>query len=228
MREHRLLGGVAAGLACHVGLSPRTLRITFVALSGLFDAGVGLMLYTVFWTVLPQQPPANQPTPRRDPAAMLLYLLLGVAAVTVSSIASDTRDEVDLSELPVIAIVAGIGVIRHCAEALRLSRNDCRLLWLRVLAGTLMVTVGVITGGMIVALILFIIAAVTAAVLWRGINQLRAEYQARIREQHHTRLAAAIHDQTLQNLVLMERNASNVQLIRELAHTQERALRGYR
>ncbi len=49
--DDKILGGVAAGLARHLGLEPMTVRIAF--LLGLVLGGLGLVYYAALWMILP-------------------------------------------------------------------------------------------------------------------------------------------------------------------------------
>ncbi|REF37401.1 phage shock protein C (PspC) family protein [Thermasporomyces composti] len=74
--EGKVLGGVAGGLADHLGLQPLHVRLGFVALTTL--TGFGLFLYAALWIVLPQDTvlaTAGQPA--------------GVAAATRSRMRTD-------------------------------------------------------------------------------------------------------------------------------------------
>ncbi len=103
--QHRILGGVAGGIADHIGVSARSVRIVFVLLT-LFG-GVGVVLYGVFWIVTP--PPGH---PERIRATWLQWMLgailavvaIGVVAYTlplgslfVPSVLSDLRGGIDLA-----------------------------------------------------------------------------------------------------------------------------------
>ncbi|MFC5906921.1 PspC domain-containing protein [Streptacidiphilus monticola] len=50
-REGRIIGGVASGLAAHLGLPVLWVRAAFVVLT--LGQGLGLLLYAVFWFVVP-------------------------------------------------------------------------------------------------------------------------------------------------------------------------------
>ena len=52
--QRRLLQGVAAGIAEHLGLRPSVVRAAFILL--LPFNGVGALLYVAFWAVLPETP----------------------------------------------------------------------------------------------------------------------------------------------------------------------------
>src|SRR6185295_9075810 len=49
--QHRMLGGVCAGLARHLGVDPIIVRIAFVAAA--MAGGVGVAIYLLAWVVLP-------------------------------------------------------------------------------------------------------------------------------------------------------------------------------
>ena len=51
--DRRLVGGVAAGVADHLGVDPLVVRLAFVVLTAA--SGAGLVFYVVAWLVLPQR-----------------------------------------------------------------------------------------------------------------------------------------------------------------------------
>ncbi len=55
--DGRLLGGVAGGVADHLGLDPLHVRIGFALLSGLF--GFGIVLYAALWIFVPNETAAD-------------------------------------------------------------------------------------------------------------------------------------------------------------------------
>jgi signal transduction histidine kinase/phage shock protein PspC (stress-responsive transcriptional regulator) len=68
IRPHngRLLGGVAAGLAAHLGWPVRTVRVLLVALC--FASGAGLILYAWLWALVPSGDVVADPATTRAPA----------------------------------------------------------------------------------------------------------------------------------------------------------------
>src|SRR6478752_9758443 len=68
--EDRFLGGVAGGLATHLGLAPLRVRVGFLVLT-LFG-GFGAVLYAGLWVMLPV----------RDPTALVDQEPPGVGAAT--------------------------------------------------------------------------------------------------------------------------------------------------
>lgn len=114
---------------------------------------------------------------------------------------------------------------------------------LRFIGGGLLVSVGIIgvivvyapvddissiVNGVIFALVALAgVALIAAPALWRVFGQLRAEREARIREQERAELAAMVHDQVLHTLALIQRSAGDVKSVQRLARGQERSLRNW-
>src|SRR5579885_3411686 len=53
-RSNRMIGGVCAGLAYHLGMDPTVMRLLTVVLT--FFAGFPLLAYIVAWVVIPEEP----------------------------------------------------------------------------------------------------------------------------------------------------------------------------
>jgi phage shock protein PspC (stress-responsive transcriptional regulator) len=69
-RDHRVLGGVAAGLGRRFGLAPWTARLLFVLLL-LVIPGSQLLVYPILWIVMPLEQTVDVPFDRAaaSPAA---------------------------------------------------------------------------------------------------------------------------------------------------------------
>jgi len=86
-RDHRWLGGVAAGLGAYFDLSPTLYRIAFVALA--LAGGTGILLYVAAWLVIPEEGAGDSLAARelkkhRDrPRRTLGLALLGFVAILV-------------------------------------------------------------------------------------------------------------------------------------------------
>ena len=65
-RDDRILGGVAGGLARHLGLDPMHVRIAFVLASAL--GGLGLVFYAGLWMILPADPHLDESAPGLEAA----------------------------------------------------------------------------------------------------------------------------------------------------------------
>src|SRR5690349_20934107 len=64
--DDRILAGVCGGLAEHLSLDARAVRIAFAVLA--FVGGTGLILYAAFWAVVPQRVGEGEPARQRDRA----------------------------------------------------------------------------------------------------------------------------------------------------------------
>jgi len=256
-RDRRIIAGVAAGLAEHLGLPLLAVRIALVVLLGF--SGLGLLLYAAFWAVLPQQIPTGQTPTRRDFGALLPFGAIGLGVVLLQTLLF--RDSVAGTVGWLIAVVAvGAGIIWHQSDPTRrgqwgdtlpqtpwlaavVAESDRRSFLFRFIGGGVLVATGIIgvvavyapTGnltsvlnGVIFAVVgLLGVGVVAAPLLWRMFNQLRTEREGRIREQERAELAAMIHDQVLHTLALIQRNSADIKEVQRLARGQERSLRNW-
>jgi signal transduction histidine kinase len=109
---HRLLAGVAAGIAGHLGLSVLVVRVAFVALLP-FD-GLGAVLYAAFWAVLPIGPDAVPG--RRDKRQILPFLALGAGVLILQQLIG-LGGGADAALGWLVAIIAiGAGIIWQLAD----------------------------------------------------------------------------------------------------------------
>jgi signal transduction histidine kinase/phage shock protein PspC (stress-responsive transcriptional regulator) len=259
-RQNRLLAGVAAGIATHLGISVIAVRMAFVVLLGL--DGFGALLYAAFWAVLPREPASpDQPPVRRKISQVLPFVAIGVGVILIQVLGGWAGVTGTVGWL-VAVIVVGAGIIWHQTDAERrrrwteavpgmpwlgavLEETDRRAYLLRFIGGGVLVSVGIIgviavygpvkgerfssvLNGLIFALVALAgVGLVAAPVMWRIFGQLRAEREARIREQERAELAAMVHDEVLHTLALIQRNASDVKSVQRLVRGQERALRNW-
>lgn len=163
--DGRWLGGVARGLAGHLGLPVVWLRLVFV---GLFLAdGLGALLYAAFWFFVPlgvggvdsQRPPAisteTAPDGRRRLVArkpdrgqiVALLLMVVVAMVFVGNV--NLADGAKAYLWPAVLVAAGVALVWRQADNARrarwveVGRRRRTLTLLRSVAGVLLVTAGV-------------------------------------------------------------------------------------
>ncbi|MEU4158854.1 PspC domain-containing protein [Actinoplanes sp. NPDC026670] len=256
-RDHRIVAGVAAGLARHLGVPVLAVRITLVVLLG-FNA-LGLLLYAAYWAVLPQEARNQEEPARRDLGKLMPFAAIGMGVILLQ--AQLFEDQGATTAGWMIAVIAvGAGVIWHQSDPSRrdaqsenlastpwftamVSETDRRSFVFRFIGGGILVAVGIIgvvavysptdsfsavINGVIFAFVgLLGVGVVVAPLVWRTFGQLRAEREGRIREQERAELAAMIHDQVLHTLALIQRNSTDIKEVQRLARGQERSLRNW-
>jgi signal transduction histidine kinase len=79
--EHRMLGGVCAGLARHIGIDPLIVRVAFVAAATA--GGVGVAIYLLAWVFLPAGDGAQAPVWLRTSRGTI-EIALGIAFLALS------------------------------------------------------------------------------------------------------------------------------------------------
>jgi signal transduction histidine kinase/phage shock protein PspC (stress-responsive transcriptional regulator) len=82
--EHKLIGGVCAGLGRSVGLDPLILRVAFAAAA---MAGVGIPAYVIAWIVLPEDD-GPAPMARLRSGRATVEVAFGVALLVVAALLS--------------------------------------------------------------------------------------------------------------------------------------------
>ncbi|MFG2038252.1 PspC domain-containing protein [Dactylosporangium sp. NPDC048998] len=253
----RVVAGVAAGIAAHLGAPVLLVRVAFVVLA-VFN-GLGALLYAAFWAVLPLPP--HHRRGGRNVNQLFSFLALGVGiAVLRMMVQPDGSVEAVIGWLAAI-IALGAGIIWHQADPKRRERwssavpgmpwlgammdNNRKSYLFRFVGGGLLVIVGIIGvfvvgvplrgvpfssigyGLAFAAVALAGVGLALAPLLYRMFTQLSAEREARVREQERAELAAMIHDQVLHTLALIQRNAGDVKEVQRLARGQERTLRNW-
>jgi signal transduction histidine kinase len=253
----KVVAGVAAGLAAHLGAPVLLIRAAFVVLA-MFN-GLGAIMYAALWAVLSR--PA-QTREGRNVVQLFSFVALGLGFLVLQVSAwGNSSMHTAVGWLAAIVLL-GAGIIWHQADPERRQRwsaavpsmpwlgvmldNDRRAYLLRFIGGGLLVVVGmigaVVAGGVplsgatlsaILYGLLFAVVAlagvgvVLAPLLYRMYSALRTEQEARIREQERAELAAMIHDQVLHTLALIQRNSGDTKSVLRLARGQERTLRNW-
>ena len=134
-------------------------RITLVVLLGF--NGLGLLLYAVFWAVLPQQLPTGEPKPRRDLALLLPFGAIGLGVIMLQGLLAGDNGVAGTAGWLVAITAVGAGVIWHQSDPTRRGQwadNPAQLPWLaavvaesdrrsflfRFIGGGVLVAVGII------------------------------------------------------------------------------------
>lgn len=159
--EGRMLGGVARGLAGHLGLPVSWVRVVFVAL--LMAEGFGVLLYALFWFVVPlgvggveapRPAPVTGPDGRRrllarKPEKGQLFALIAVVAGMSIFVSSFELGRANTYIWPLLLIGAGVALVWRQADNSRraqwveLSRRKRVLPIARGAAGVVLVCAGV-------------------------------------------------------------------------------------
>jgi signal transduction histidine kinase len=233
----RALGGVAAGLAEHLGISPVVIRVAFAALT--LAGGAGVVMYAAFWVFAPQHDDAGgEGTEGRAQLLALgalaaggLLLLTHLGVVSASS-----------SLLPVALALAGLAMVWRQADESQRSRWRATATGprglTRTLAGAALLAAGLAgflatrgqlgaaRQGLVFTVIVVAGLAVLTAPFWlRLTGDLRDERRERIRSQERAEVAAHVHDSVLQTLTLIQKAADDPREVSRLARSQERELR---
>jgi signal transduction histidine kinase len=120
-REGRLVGGVAAGLAAHLGLPVVAVRVAFVVL--LVFNGLGVVLYAVFWAVLPQDPETG-PAQRGRLITLLPFAGLAIALLALRAVAGVDHPATFALGWLFALIALGAGIIWHLTAGSGPRRRD--------------------------------------------------------------------------------------------------------
>jgi len=154
-RDDRLVAGVASGIAAHVGTSPTLIRVGFVLLA-IFN-GLGVLLYAVFWAVLPLVDAPSRA--RRDPLKLLPFVVGGIGLIIAASVVNTQEPGSMLAGWLVALIAIGAGIIWHQSQrastpsvatpptswlSMLASSRDRRMYLVRFIGGAVFVVAGVI------------------------------------------------------------------------------------
>jgi signal transduction histidine kinase len=230
--DGRLVGGVCAGLAEHLGLEVIVVRLAFAV---LISAGVGVVAYVALRLLVPQR---DEPEARRDLGQLFAYgaLVCGLSLFTWGAGA------LNWAVWPVVAGGIGVGIIWQQADPERRQRwvRNTQGMWLRSIIGTLLVAGGlvaflaqkihpgqagqVLLGSTVVLAGVAVVLAPWLLRLWRDLDTERRE---RIRSQERAEVAAHVHDSVLHTLTLIQRSAHDSREVQRLARAQERDLRAW-
>lgn len=241
--DHKVLGGVASGIADHLRIPSSRVRAAFVLLT--FANGLGIILYGAYWIVVPAPPGDEHPSRVGD------WVRYAVGALMVAGTVFAVARTMPLGQLLIpstLAIFGGALIWRQAGEAqrqswVRTSRHSLGATGpagrIRLIAGAALVVAGAgnvfvlghpnrsaATAGLLAVVVTVVGLALLTGPWWmRMVADLRQERNERIRSQERAELAAHLHDSVLQTLALIQRNASSPREVTRLARGQERELR---
>lgn len=237
-----ILGGVATGIAMHLRVPTKVVRLSFIFLS--FAGGLGVALYGAYLIVVPTAPGVA----RGRLPIWLEYVMAGLAACGAVAGAAYSWPQGGLFAPILLACLGGALIWRQASEPdrarLRLLSRDSlvadpgnRLGRIRLASGATLVVAGAVWSlaranfsavrdGLLAVIVTVIgIALITGPWWMRLMAQLSNERAERIRSQERADIAAHLHDSVLQTLALIQRNAGSPREVARLARGQERTLR---
>ncbi|NMN96197.1 ATP-binding protein [Antrihabitans stalactiti] len=235
----RIIGGVAGGLADHLGVDVLKVRIAFVVLAAM--AGAGIVGYGLLWIFTPGGTDTERPSAaERKQAIGFAILGLGLSAA-VSWAFSGTAGSV-IAPIVVVAVGAALVWREFDSEgprsAIGLPQRPNVLTWARIIGGTTLIVVGLgvvvvarvnlnsLGSSLLAVFVTLVGAGLLTVPLWlRMLRALNAERAARIRNEEREEIASHLHDSVLQTLALIQRQAESPQEVMRLARGQERELR---
>ncbi|MRJ76324.1 PspC domain-containing protein [Aeromicrobium sp. SMF47] len=253
--DHRLVGGVSAGLAEHLGVPVLYVRLVFIVATWM--QGAGVIAYLLLWRFLPLERPELSPglesatrrglrtRDRTGPTEIAQTIALGAVGVGVLFLIQATGRGIGGGLFaPLLVGVVGLAVIWRQFDDVAWER------WMRqtrgwafasrLAAGAALVALAVLyflgkEGGWGAALNLA--SALVIAVLGIGlilgpwisrlVGDLGEERRERVRSQERADVAAHLHDSVLQTLALLQKNAGDSATVATLARRQERELRAW-
>jgi signal transduction histidine kinase len=250
----RIIGGVARGIATHLGVDVWWVRLTFVALT--IVSGAGVLAYAILWALVPldeasaagdgESPTSGNLTSGRN-SELAVLLVLGAAGVVLGGLLLATMAGLNLKGFVPLALAgAGASLIWLRADEDQRERLRSgvgrvaprRAGVLQVVLGVGLVLVGLIAFGVggvglgqagtllgAVAVVVVGIALVASPFALRLWRERDDERRARIRSEERAEIAAQVHDSVLQSLALIQKNSSDASEVGRIARAQERDLR---
>lgn len=235
----RIVGGVAGGVADHLGVDVFKVRVAFALMAIM--AGAGIVAYGLLWIFSPVGTDVDRPSSaERQRALGLAAIGLGLAA-GLAWLLDGTAAAV---LAPIVVVVVGSALVWREFDSegprsiLGMPKKPTVLSWARVVGGATLIVLGL---GVVVlarvdlasvrsSLLAVIVTLVGAALLtvpvwlrmWRALN---AERSARIRNDEREEIASHLHDSVLQTLALIQKQSDHPQEVMRLARGQERELR---
>jgi signal transduction histidine kinase len=235
----RIVGGVAGGIADHLGIDALKVRVAFAILAAM--AGAGIVAYGILWVFVSAGTDTDKPSAaERQRAYGLAALGLGGAAA-LSWLFSGTAGSV-LAPFFVVAVGAALVWREFDSDGPRtvigLPARPTVLTWTRVVGGASMIVLGLavvvlaqvdidaLRSSLLAVVVTLIGAGLLTVPLWlRMWRALGAERAARIRNDEREEIASHLHDSVLQTLALIQKQSDNPAEVARLARGQERELR---
>lgn len=236
--QGRIIAGVCAGLAEHIGQPAIRVRIAFLVAALINGAGIGI--YLGLWVFIPLRDRGGDQAPSVRRNHIIQTGALAVLVVGVIALIQASGQGIRPSLFGPLAI-AGLGVIlvwrqfdnQQSGQGQRASVAVARIVIGTFLVG--MAAVYLLSSRFSLSDSVNLLVTVAVALLGMGlvlgpwivrlIGDLSAERRERIRTQERADVAAHLHDSVLQTLALLQKSADDPAAVSTLARRQERELR---
>lgn len=227
--SNRVIAGVASGVAGHLGVDVRWVRLFFVVAS--FTGGLGALLYPGLWMFIPV---AESTEPRQRPGALDVSLVLVGFAGALMSLQSSSGVGSAVLFVVGVLIVGAVIALQAYDRGTTSWKNLAALSLgaLLVMGGVLAVALmGESTGvaGVVVSVLVTVlgVAVLVVPLITKLANSLVAERERKAVADQRTEIASRLHDSVLQTLALIQRQATDPDEVVRLARGQERELRAW-
>ncbi|WP_373863280.1 ATP-binding protein [Rhodococcus marinonascens] len=235
----RIVGGVAGGIADHVGVDVMKVRIAFACLSAF--AGAGIFGYGLLWIFTAAGSDTQKPSASDRRRA---YGLIAIGLAGASALSWLFSGRVGSVIAPVIVVAVGAALVWREFDSegprtvIGLPQRPTVLTWARVLGGVTLIVSGLgvvvlaqvdfdaLRSSLLAVLVTLVGAGLLTVPLWLRLwRALGAERAARIRNDEREEIASHLHDSVLQTLALIQKRSDYPHEVARLARGQERELR---
>ena len=223
--RHRVIAGVAAGLALHLRVDVLWVRLAFVVLTGL--SGLGALAYAGLW-VFTRQADLEAAPPEKRSLSRGAYWVLAAVGMAVAALAATTVTNLPgWALLPLLIVGAGVflawrGYDRGTGVVGSLL-GGAALMLAGLISGLAVWNTGTAFVGAMFA-VLFTLAGVAAFAV-PALVKVRDSLAEKAAAEEREEIASRLHDSVLQTLALIQKRADDPAAVARLARGQERELR---
>ncbi|SER65106.1 ATP-binding protein [Corynebacterium cystitidis] len=232
-KNGRVVAGVAAGLAQHLGVDVSWVRVGFAVAA--FASGMGAWAYALVW-MFSKQNERNDDIPgngRRPSTTNWVLVALGVFGAFITPSLLNGVSGVVLVALGIVAV--GAVLAWQSFDSGHRSIGNM----IALIAGVVLVFLGVLAmallwedGGFVgavasVSITLLGVGILVVPLVMRLTNSLVEAREQEAVANQRTEIASRLHDSVLQTLALIQKQADNPDEVARLARGQERELRAW-
>lgn len=246
--------GVCAGLAVHLGIRVKIVRILFAL--GVCIVGASIALYLWLWVMVPKDDPytvrratqgygsplAPVPSDKRRTTVRNQLIMAGLSLIVIAIFLTyfSTNNVLHGAEdlLGGLLIVIGIGLVwsrtgagfdprTFAFQATVAAGVLCLLSGIAILFLIGQSPIAAISGAIVGAVLVIALGAALFPLWLRTARELSATRVQQVRDAERAEIAAHLHDSVLQTLTLIRGAANDPARVRSLALAQERELRAW-